>query len=51
MSVGDIKKIFNVYGTLLFGDCHIGNDYGNYTDVIPEKEKTYVIRKPIYSHK
>lgn len=49
MSVGDVKKILNEFGTLLFG-CHIKDDYSGYCiEVIPtEKEKHILVRKPIH---
>lgn len=51
MSVGDVKKILNTFGTLLFG-CHIKDDYSSYIDVIEvEKEKHTLVRKPIHSYK
>ena len=52
MSVGDAKKILNEFGTLLFGGCHIKDDYSGYVEVIPtEKEKHTLVRKLIYPYK
>ena len=49
MSVGDVKKILNEFGTLLFG-CYIKDDYSGYCiEAIPtEKEKHILVRKPIH---